>query len=118
MTSVTAEKIDSVNRTLSRLLEETRRALAGQSEFNAESVRKLSLVVAEMDFVLPRSKELRAAHPELSSPLDHYVRLAVDLRTELQKVHTVLLSRRAALETARSQLRAASQFVETLSSTR
>jgi hypothetical protein len=118
MTSPTLEKLNSVNQTLFGLLEETRRSLAGQADFNVETVRQLSLVVAEMDLVLPRSKHLRAVHPELSAPLDHYLRLASELRTELQKVHLRLLARRTELETARTQLHAASQFVSTLSSTR
>jgi hypothetical protein len=118
MTSAILQKIESVNQTLFHLLEETRRSLAGQADFNVESVRKLSLVVAEMDLILPRSKELRAAHPELCAPLDHYLRLASDLRTELQNVHVRLLARRTELEAARVQLNAASKFVSTLSSTR
>jgi hypothetical protein len=82
----------------------------------AHRIRQLSLVVAEMDLVLPRSKELRAAHPELSAPLDHYLRLASDLQHELQRVHMRLLARRSELEAARARLNAASQFVSTLPS--
>ena len=82
----------------------------------AHRIRQLSLVVAEMDLVLPRSKELRAAHPELSAPLDHYLRLASDLQHELQKAHMRLLARRSELEAARARLNAASQFVSTLPS--
>ena len=118
MTVPILEKINSVNQTLFHLLEQTRRSLAGQAEFNVDTIRQFSLVVAEMDLVLPRSKELRARHPDLSAPLDHYLRLASDLRTELQKVHAQLTARRTELEAARSQLHAASQFVSALSSTR
>lgn len=112
------EKIKSVNQTLFHLLEETRRSLAGQADFTVETIRQLSLVVADMDVVLPRSTQLRAAHPELVAPLDHYLRMVTDLRSELQKVHGRLLARRTELEGARSQLHAASQFVSALSSTR
>lgn len=57
-------------------------------------------------------------HPELAAPLDHYIRLATALRAELDKVQMMLLARRSSLEAARSQLQAASQFVDALSSTR
>jgi hypothetical protein len=110
-------QINSVNQSLFHLLEQTRRALAGEAHFDAGTVRELSLLVAEMDPILPRSKQLRAAHPELCAPLDHYLRLASNLRTELDKIQVMLLARRASLEAARTQLHAASQFVNTLSST-
>jgi hypothetical protein len=71
-----------------------------------------------MDLVLPRSTEIRLMHPELAAPLDHYIRLATALRTELDKVQLMLLARRSSLEAVRSQLQAASQFVDALSSTR
>ena len=118
MSSPIREKIDSVNATLFHLLEETHRSLAGQADFNVELVRQLSGVVSEMDLVLPRSRELRIGHPELIAPLDHYIRLATGLRSELEKVQMMLLARRTSIEAARSQLHAASQFVDALSSTR
>lgn len=118
MPAVTLEKLNSINQSLFQLLEQTRRALAGQADFDATTVRQLSLLVAEMDPVLPRSKQLRAAHPELIAPLDHYLRLAADLRGELEKIRMMLLARRGSLEVARAQLHAASQFVDALSSTR
>ena len=118
MPVVTLEKLSSINESLFQLLEQTRRALAGQAHFDADTVRQLSLLVAEMDPVLPRSKQLRTAHPELIAPLDHYLRLAADLRGELEKIRMMLLARRSSLEVARAQLHAASQFVDALSSTR
>ena len=118
MPSVTLEKLNSINQSLLQLLGQTRSALAGQADFDASTVRQLSLLVAEMDPVLPRSNQLRAAHPELVAPLDDYLRLAAELRNELEKIRIMLLARRGSLEAARSQLHAASQFVDALSSTR
>ena len=118
MNAAILEKIESVNQMLFHLLEETRRSLVGQADFNVETIRQLSLVVAEMDVVLPRSTYLRAAHPELVAPLDHYLRMVSDLRSELQKVHVRLLGQRTELEAARTQLHAVSQFTSALSSTR
>jgi hypothetical protein len=118
MDAALLEQISSVNQALFPLFEETRRALAGQADFNSELVRKLSIVVGQMDPILPRSKELRSAHPELAAPLDHYLRLAADLRADLDKIHMMLLARRDALDAARAHIQAASQFVSALSSTR
>jgi hypothetical protein len=118
MSSPILETVESVNATLFHLLEETRRSLHGQADFNVELVRKLSAVVKHMDLILPQSSQLRLAYPELAAPLDHYIRLATALRSELEKVQMMLLARRSSIEAARSQLQAASQFVKALSSTR
>jgi hypothetical protein len=118
MSAPVLEKINAINSTLASLLEETRRSLAGQAEFDVDLVRQLSQVLSEMDLLLPHAKQLRSAHPALCAPLDHYIRLATALRSELEKVNVMLLARRAALESARTYLHAASQFVDALSTTR
>ena len=118
MSTPLLEKIEAGNSDLFLMLEETRRALAGQRDFDVELVRKLSSLVAEMDPVLSRSRELRAEQPALAIPLDRYVRLATELRSELDKAHMMLLARRSSLDAARAQLHAVGRWTSALSATR
>jgi hypothetical protein len=110
-------RLGLINETLFHLLELTRRSLAGQGEFDLELVRKLSAVVSEAAPIVGRQSVLRVDHPALAAPLDHYLRLATDLQSELDKINIMLLSRRATLDASRTQLHAVSQFVGALSST-
>ncbi len=118
MSTPLLEKIASANSDLLLMLEQTRRALAGQRDFDVELVRKLSSLVAEMDPVLSRSRELRLEQPALAIPLNHYVRLATELRSELDKAQIMLLARRSSLDAARTQLLAVGLWTSALSSTR
>ena len=111
-------KLTSINENLFHLLQETRRSLAGQREFNVELVRHLSALISEADPLVRHGRNLTIERPELSAPLDHYLRLAGELHSELEKVNIMLLARRSSLDSARSQLHAASQFADALSATR
>jgi hypothetical protein len=110
-------KLTALNETLFHLLELTRRSLAGQGDFNLDLVHQLSSVLAQAQPILSLQHQLRIEQPNLVAPLDHYLRLAFELQSELRSVNVMLLSRRASLDSARTQLRAVSQFADALSTT-
>jgi hypothetical protein len=111
------EQLTTINSTLFHLLEHTRRSLAGQRDFDVEIVRKISSIVSQADPFLLQASERRTGFPELAPPLDHYLRLAAEMHSALEKANVMLLARRSALDSARTQLHAALQFINALSTT-
>jgi len=118
MSATTLATLMSANETLFHLLEETRCALAGRREFNVELVRALSALISDTDPILRLGPQIRGEHLDFVVPLDHYLRLAVELHTELDKAQVMLTTRRDSLKSARSHLHAVGQFTAALSCTR
>jgi hypothetical protein len=111
-------ELQSANERLFFLLEEVRRSLAGQREFNVELVRELLSFTRQTDPLIRRHREFSAELPELAAHFEHYFRLISDLRSELNKAEVMLLARRESLNHARDQLHAVARWTTALSSTR
>ena len=112
------QKLEAINASLARLLEEVHRCLGGERAFSVAMVREMASLVEQMAPVLPKSKALRTAHPELAAPLDRYLLLASELRGDLEKIRVMLVNQRAVLETSRTHLEAVSKWTSALSTTR
>jgi hypothetical protein len=111
-------KIALVNQRLRSLLANARLALQGERDFGVEMVRALASQIREMDSVMSDAKHLRAAHPEISEDLDLYISLATELKTVLEHIRVMLLSRRASLENDRAHMEAVSRWAAAFQSTR
>lgn len=118
MDSPLKQKILAVNTHLSGLLEESRRSLRGERQFDVELAHSLSLCVGEMAPVMAQAKALRGTQPEICAPLDQYVSQIAELRSVLENVNVMLLARRDAILAGRSQLQAVSRWATSLSYTR
>jgi len=112
------EKISAVNARLARLLDDSRRSLKGERDFNVETVRALSQPISEMAPVVAQAKELRLLQPEIDGQLDLYFGQITELRDVLENVRMTLLARRASLEAGRGQLEAVTLWAAALSRTR
>lgn len=111
-------KIGLVNQRLRLLLANARLALQGERDFGVEIVRALSAAVREMDPVMSDAKRLRAAHPEIATDLDLYISLATELKTVLEHIHVMLLTRRSTLDNDRAHMEAVSRWAAAFQSTR
>ena len=110
--------IEQINARLAVLLEEARRALRGEGEFEVESIRQLRNTIEKMAPILAQSLDLRRSHPEIASQLDLYKSQLNDLQTTIHKLRVMLLAQQASLHAGQSQNVAVSRWVSTLGRTR
>ena len=118
MGSVALQTVARVSARLEGLLAETRRALAGVSEFDVNHVRALSACVREMAPLIMQSEELRDAEPEFCSALAQYKKQLTELSTALDQARVMLLAKRTQLDAGHTQLNAVSRWATALQSTR
>jgi len=112
------QKITVVNRRLRLLLDDSRLALRGERDFGVDMVRALAAQIREMDPVMSDAKRLRATHPEISGELDLYISQATELKTILEHIRVMLVSRRASLESDRAHMETVSRWATAFQSTR
>lgn len=112
------DKITTVNQRLRILLGDSRLALRGERDFGVDMVRALAVQIHDMDPVMSDAKRLRAAHPEISGELDLYISQARELKTVLEHIRVMLVSRRASLDTERAHMETVSRWATAFQSTR
>jgi len=111
------QTVERVNDCLSQLLEGARRALRGESEFDAEDVRRFREPLGEMTTIVAQSSELRRLQPEIGEPLDLYKSQLSELQTILVQVRVMLYSRQASLNACQSHNTAVSRWVSAFQQT-
>lgn len=118
MAETAMQTVVRVNSCLGQLLDGARRALRGESEFDAEDVRRLRQPVTEMTAIVAQSAELRSRDPEIGGPLDLYVSQLAELQTLLVRIRVMLHSRQASLQTCQAHHTAVSRWVTAFQQTR
>lgn len=118
MNSPLQQKISAINTHLSGLLEESRKSLRGERQFDIELAHSLSLCIGEMAPVMAQARELRSAQPEINAMLDRYVSQIEELRGVLENVNVMLVARRDGLVAGRAQLQAVARWATSLGYTR
>jgi len=111
------QTIERVNARLVVLMEDARRALRGEGEFNVESVRQLREPVEEMAPIVAQSPNLRSTQPEIVGQLDHYKAHLGELQTTLDHLRVMLLARQASLCSDQTHLSAVSNWAAALRQT-
>ncbi|HME58168.1 MAG TPA: hypothetical protein VKF63_07515 [Terracidiphilus sp.] len=112
------QTVEHVNARLAALIENARRALRGEGEFNAEDVRKLREPVEEMAPIVAQSPDLRQAQPEIIGQLDQYKSHLGELQTTLNQLRVMLLARQASLCSDQTHVSAVSRWASALRQTR
>ena len=112
------DKIAAVNERLRVLLDDSRLALRGERDFGVDMVRALAAQIREMDPVMSDAKRMRGAYPDISAELDLYISQATELKTVLENVRVMLVSRRASLDSDRAHMETVSRWATAFQSTR
>jgi hypothetical protein len=112
------QTVERVNARMAELLEEARRALRGERDFDTEDVQRLREPVGAMDSIVARSNELRRLQPEIAGQLDLYKSQLRDLQTILLQIRVMLKGRQAALDAGQTHNTAVSRWVSALHQTR
>jgi hypothetical protein len=118
MSEALRQTIERVNARLVLLIEDARRALRGECEFDSESVRQLREPVREMDPIVAESRELRRVQPEIVGELDLYKTHLGELRTTLDQLRVMLLARQASLRSDQTHVSAVTNWAAALHQTR
>jgi hypothetical protein len=111
-------KIGRVNASLRPLIADSRLALRGERGFGVEMVRALAAIVGEMDPIMSNAGHLRDEHPGIAKDLDFYVEQATELKTLLEQIRVMLLTRRAALDNDRVHMETVARWATAFQSTR
>ena len=112
------QTVERVNVRMAELLEEARRALRGERDFDTEDVQRLREPVGTMDSIVARSYELRRLQPEIAGQFDLYKSQLRDLQTILMQIRVMLTARQAALDVGQTHNTAVSRWVTALHQTR
>ena len=112
------QTIEQVNARLAALIEAARRALRGEAEFNAGSVRALRRPIEEMAPIVAQSQSLRRDQPEIVGQLDLYKTHLSELQTTLDQLRVMLLARQASLRSDQTHVSAVSKWASALHQTR
>ncbi|MGA2097380.1 MAG: hypothetical protein ABSH39_13850 [Candidatus Acidiferrum sp.] len=112
------QTMDRVNVRLAALLEEARRALRGERDFDVRDVRRLREPVREMAPLVAQAAELKRLQPEIAGVLDQYKAQLRDLQTTLLQVRIMLQARQASLLAKRNHHTSVSRWVSALRMTR
>jgi uncharacterized coiled-coil DUF342 family protein len=110
--------IEGVIAELGARLEHAKRALRGESEFEAENVRQLRATIEKMGPIVAKADELRREYPDIAARLDHYKCQLKDLQTTTHQLQVVLLAKQASLIPSQSQNVAVSRWVTAFQQTR
>ena len=111
-------KIANVNARLSTLLADSRSALRGEHDFGVDTVRILSTTIREMDPIMSAQRELRRTQPHIATELDRYVSQVTELKSVLEQIRVMLISRRATLDNNRAHMETVSRWATAFQSTR
>jgi hypothetical protein len=112
------QTVERVNVRMAELLEEARRALRGERDFDTEDVRRLREPVGAMESIVARSYELRRLQPEIGGQLDLYKSQLRDLLTIVMQIRVMLTARQAALSSGQTHNTAVSRWFSALNQTR
>ena len=112
------EQIQAVNARMLELLENSRKALRGESNFGIDEIRDLREPLNKMEPVMRQFEALRTAQPELAPQLDVYKLHLAELLTILDQVRVMLLAKQANLLAGRTQLDAATHWLAAFQATR
>lgn len=112
------DTVTRVNLRLAALLEETRKALRGEKDFNVEDVRRLREPVGEMVAIVAQANELKQRQPEIAEQLQWYKSQLGELQTTLVQVRVMLLSRQARLQASQIHSTAVSRWITAFEQTR
>jgi DNA repair exonuclease SbcCD ATPase subunit len=118
MNETPRQRAERVNAHLAELMEDARRALRGEAEFNVTKVRRLRQALEEMTPIAARSAELRLVEPELAGEINRYEAQLRELQTTLQQIRVMLLARRASFRATRAQMNAVSRWASAFHQTR
>ena len=111
------QTVERINARLATLIENARRALRGEGDFNAEHVRELRVPVEEMAPIVAESAALRRVQPEIIGELDLYKAHLGELQTTVDQLRVMLLARQASLRSDQTHLSAVSKWVSALRQT-
>jgi hypothetical protein len=111
----------TIERTIAELgerLEDAKRALRGEAEFEAENVSQLRTTIEKMAPIVAKSKELRRRYPDIAPRLGHYKSQLSELQKLTHQLQVVLATKQASLVPSQSQNVAVSRWVTALQQTR
>lgn len=112
------ETVEQASARLAMLLEDARRALRGERDFDVEDVRRLREPLGTMNSIAARSSELRRLEPEIGRPLDLYKSQLRELQTLIVQLRIMLHTRQARLHASQDHNTAVSRWVSALRQTR
>jgi uncharacterized coiled-coil DUF342 family protein len=112
------QTIERVNARLAVLIEAARRALRGEANFNAGSVRELRKPIEEMAPIVAQSQNLRRRQPEIIGQLDQYRSHLGELQATLDQLRVMLVARQASLRSDQIHLSAVSKWASAFHQTR
>lgn len=116
--SAAHETIEKSNARLAVLLEDVRRALRGECEFDAADVRRLREPIGEMDAIAAQSSSLRTLDPDLAKHLDLYKSQLRELQTLMVQIRLMLHTRQLHLNASHNHNAAVTRWVGALRQTR
>jgi len=112
------DTVERANARLAVLLEEARRALRGERDFDLRDVRRLREPLAEMASIVEQAPELRRQQPEVGAQLDVYKSQLRELQTTIVQIRVMLHTRQASLQASQNHNTAVSRWVSALRQTR
>ena len=118
MQETTQQTIERASSRLAELLEEARRAIRGERDFDVSDVRRLQEPVGEMAPIVAQAAELRRLQPETTGPLEFYKSQLRELQSTLIQVRIMLHTRQANLQAGHVHNTAVSRWVSALRQTR
>jgi hypothetical protein len=118
MKEAAQQTIKRASARLAELLEETRRAVRGERDFDVSDVRRLQEPVGEMAPIVAQASELRRLQPEIAGPLEIYKSQLRELQSTLIQVRIMLHTRQASLQVGQVHNAAVSRWVSALRQTR
>jgi hypothetical protein len=113
-----AQTIDRASARLAELLEEARRSIRGERDFDVTDVRRLQEPVGEMAVIVAQASELRRLQPEISGHLDRYKTQLRELQSTLIQVRIMLHTRQTRMQASHVHTNAVSRWVSALRQTR
>jgi chromosome segregation ATPase len=118
MNDALRQTIEQINARLGALLEEARRALRGESEFDERDVRRLREPIEGMIPIVAQAPELRRLQPEVAAQLDVYKSRLGELQTTLQQIRVMLLTQQANVNAKQTHISAVSHWATAFLQTR
>ncbi len=111
-------KVECITARVGGLVNETRGALRGESNFGMEEILRIREPLDQMSEIMRQTAAVRTIMPEISGQLEEYKSQLGELQGILDKVRVMLLARQASLMAGRAQLDAASQWMTAYQGTR
>jgi len=100
----TRDQVRRTNLKLREILSRARGALTGREDFTVKDIRAISEPLNEMEQIVFRAADFRAADVELDAELNNYALNLKELQTSLEQVRFMLLARQTHLAAAQGHL--------------